>query len=96
MGSGVGSGVGSEVGSGVGLGVGSCVGVNVGTGVPAISVFVMKEGIRKYRIWLYEISSGGGSRSEVIEGMADCYAGDLEGVLHKYPSQWFNFYEFWG
>ena len=65
-------------------------------GVPAISVFVMKEGIRKYRIWLYEISSGGGSRSDVIEGMADCYAGDLEGVLHKYPSQWFNFYEFWG
>ena len=56
----------------------------------------MKEGIRKYRIWLYEISSGGESRSEIVEGMASCYAGDLEGIMRKYPSQWFNFYEFWG
>lgn len=51
--------------------------------VPMLAVFVMKEGIQRYRILVRQVSN------------AREYASELENVLHRYPAQWFNFYDFW-
>lgn len=66
-------------------------------GVPAISVFVMKVGLRKYRVHLFRPDDGlnGLESREKAEAMARAYAGNITEVLSLYPDQWFNFYEFW-
>lgn len=65
--------------------------------VPALSVFVMKAGLRKYRVHLFRPDEGleGLSVGEKAEAMAKAYAGNITEVLRLYPDQWFNFYEFW-
>jgi len=65
--------------------------------VPAVSVFVMKAGLRKYRVRLYRLDKGLedlGVREKAV-AMAKAYAGAVTEVLKVYPDQWFNFYEFW-
>ena len=52
-------------------------------GVPILAVFVMKEGMKRYRFFLERVDD------------ATQFASALESVLHRYPAQWFNFYEFW-
>ena len=66
-------------------------------GVPAISVFVMKVGLRKYRVHLFRPDEGleGLEVRKKAEAMARAYAGEITEVLRLYPDQWFNFYEFW-
>jgi len=27
--------------------------------------------------------------------LAQSFASELEGIVRRYPEQWFNFYEFW-
>jgi len=64
--------------------------------VPAIATFVMKEGTRKYRIIMKKIVPGDtGSKSGKIEAMASSYAAHLSETLRRYPTQWFNFFDFW-
>jgi predicted LPLAT superfamily acyltransferase len=65
--------------------------------IPAVSVFVMKAGLRKYRVRLYRLDKGLedlGVREKAV-AMAKAYAGAVTEVLKVYPDQWFNFYEFW-
>ena len=66
-------------------------------GVPAVSVFVMKAGLRKYRVHLFRPDEGleGLDVREKAEAMAKAYASEITEVLRLYPDQWFNFYEFW-
>ena len=66
-------------------------------GVPAVSVFVMKVGLRKYRVHLFRPDEGleGLDVREKAEAMAKAYASEITEVLRLYPDQWFNFYEFW-
>lgn len=54
--------------------------------VPMLATFVMKEGVRRYRVYV---------RSLEGEDRAQEYAGLLEETVRKYPTQWFNFYDFW-
>ena len=65
--------------------------------VPAVSVFVMKAGLRKYRVHLFRPDEGleGLDVRERAEAMAKAYAGAITEILKLYPDQWFNFYEFW-
>lgn len=65
--------------------------------VPVMSVFVMKTGLRKYRVHLFRPDDGleGLSVREKAEALAKAYAENITSVLHRYPDQWFNFYEFW-
>lgn len=65
--------------------------------VPAVSVFVMKVGLRKYRVHLFRPDEGleGLDVREKAEAMAKAYAGEVTKILRLYPDQWFNFYEFW-
>lgn len=66
--------------------------------VPMLALFVMKEGLRRYRVLVRSV----GTQSEVqmparlrAESMARDFAGLLESVTRRYPTQWFNFYDFW-
>lgn len=65
--------------------------------VPTISVFVMKVGLRKYRVRLFRPDKGleGLAPKEKAVATARAYADNISEVLRLYPSQWFNFYEFW-
>ena len=66
-------------------------------GVPAVSVFVMRTGCRKYKVLLFRLDEGleGLERNEKAERMARAYAASIDSVLALYPDQWFNFYEYW-
>ena len=66
--------------------------------VPIVAVFVMKEGVRKYRIYARQLGKtlDPDSPSRVrAEAMARDFAVQLEDVVRQYPAQWFNFYDFW-
>ena len=64
--------------------------------VGALAVFVMKEGYRTYRILVrplqYDTQSG---RSEQVVQLAQNYVAELESVLQRYPTQWYNYYDLW-
>ena len=66
-------------------------------GVPTVSVFVMKVGLRKYRVHLFRPDEGleGLDVREKAVAMARAYAGGITEILRLYPDQWFNFYEYW-
>ncbi len=64
--------------------------------LPVLPIFVMKEGVKRYSIYVYRIDSPAvGSRIEKMEKMAQEFASILESVVSKYPAQWFNYYDFW-
>ena len=56
--------------------------------VPVVCTFVMKESVHRYRIFLQPIE---GARQD----LARAFAGRMEDILHRYPYQWYNFYDFW-
>ena len=66
--------------------------------VAMVAVFVMKEGVRRYRVFARQIGEklDPALPSRVrAESMAQEFAGCLESVVRMYPTQWFNFYDFW-
>lgn len=63
--------------------------------VPIISIFVMKEATYNYTIYVNEINSSGNNRKEKIESMSKQFINNLEDIVLKYPTQWFNYYNFW-
>lgn len=66
--------------------------------VAMLAVFVMKEGPRRYQAYVRPVGEGidAGLPARVrAEAMASSFAGLLEEVVRRYPTQWFNFYDFW-
>jgi predicted LPLAT superfamily acyltransferase len=66
--------------------------------VPIFAVFVMKEKNLVYHLYVTPLeidNMDNMSKQEKISAYAQQYVVALEKVLHKYPEQWFNFYEFW-
>lgn len=64
--------------------------------VDVIAVFVMKEGMRKYRIYLREIQYDRQlSKREQMSQLAQHFAAQLEEIVRRYPTQWFNYFDFW-
>ena len=63
---------------------------------PVLSVFVMKESTKSYRIYVRRIDvPQTGSSVEKRQAIAREYVAELERVIRKYPTQWFNYYDFW-
>ncbi len=60
-----------------------------GRQVPALAVFVMKKGMKSYRIHVRRL------QGETKEALCRCFVENLENVIRQYPTQWFNFYDFW-
>ena len=64
--------------------------------VRILTVFVMKEGRRKYKVLLDLLPvPKGETKQDRIQSLADAYAARLEAVVRDYPDQWYNFYDFW-
>ena len=64
--------------------------------VDVIAVFVMKEGLRTYRIFLKEIAYDKNLRKrEQMSQLAQNFATQLEDIVRLYPTQWFNYFDFW-
>lgn len=58
-------------------------------GVPMLAFFVMKAGVKSYRIHVRRL------QGEDEEALCLCFATELEKIIKQYPTQWFNFYNFW-
>ena len=64
--------------------------------VDVIAVFVMKESLRKYHIYLREIQYDRQlSKRDQMSHLAQKFAEQLEDIVRRYPTQWFNYYDFW-
>lgn len=64
--------------------------------LPVLTVNVMKESAKRYRVYVNRLQKEGTTRGERINAYVRQYVEHLEEVLRKYPEQWFNYYEFWG
>lgn len=69
------------------------------TGAPVVFTFANRLGVRKYALmargpFTFKFESRG-TRDQNLKQWAGQYAALLEGLLHKYPLQWHNFYPYW-
>lgn len=65
-------------------------------GVEVLAVNVMKEGKRKYRIFVTPLQYDRSlPRKAQIDQLSLAYVSELEKRVGQYPLQWFNFYDFW-
>ena len=69
-------------------------------GVPITIVFAVKESKYQYHFFAKNPIVVKRTRSEAeleatIQEISDKYVFEVESLLKKYPTQWFNFYDFW-
>lgn len=65
-------------------------------GVDVLAVNVMKEGLRRYRIFVTPLPyDKTASRKEQIRELSQAYVAELEKRVRQYPLQWYNFFDFW-
>lgn len=65
--------------------------------VPVLSVQVMKEGLKRYRIIISQLPVDDSIKrhSQLATALAQTFATHLEDIVKRYPTQWYNYYEFW-
>jgi predicted LPLAT superfamily acyltransferase len=66
--------------------------------IPVLTLFVLKESLNHYHLYLNRIDNYGNdnlSVKEKIELLARNYVSELEKTLKRFPEQWYNFYKFW-
>ena len=65
-------------------------------GVEVWAAHVIKTGIKHYRIYVAPLPyDRTARRSDQIDQLAHAYVAELERILRLYPTQWYNYYEFW-
>lgn len=65
--------------------------------VPALTVMVMKDGIRSYKAYVRPIEADRTlPNRKQMAALAQSFATTLEEIVRQYPHQWYNYYEFWG
>lgn len=64
--------------------------------VPMLAVFVMKESYKTYHAYVREIQCDREAklREQMIQ-LAQSFATTLEEIVRRYPTQWFNYFDFW-
>ena len=63
---------------------------------PMLAVFVMKEGMRKYHAYVREIKCDKQANKRLqMSQLAQYFAEQLEDIVRQYPTQWFNYFDFW-
>lgn len=64
--------------------------------VPVLFVAVMKHASTSYRIIVRPISATTeGNVKERARSLAEAYVEQLEAVVRLYPTQWYNYFDFW-
>ena len=65
-------------------------------GVSVLAVFVMKEGMKKYHAYVREIQCDDkANKREQMSQLAQHFATQLEDIVRRYPTHWFNYFDFW-
>lgn len=65
-------------------------------GVDVLAVNVMKEGLKKYRIFVTPLQyDRQAPRREQTDLLCRQYVEELERRVRQYPLQWYNFFDFW-
>ncbi len=65
-------------------------------GVDVLSVNVMKDGVKRYKIYLTPLHyDKEAPRKLQIEQLCNSYVTELERIIRIYPTQWYNFFDFW-
>ncbi|VAW63141.1 hypothetical protein MNBD_GAMMA11-3045, partial [hydrothermal vent metagenome] len=50
-----------------------------------------------YHELLYDAQEETGEkREETVKRLMQSYVSSIEKILHRYPYNWFNFYDYWG
>ena len=68
-------------------------------GTPVCSALTFRTGMRKYRCFglgPFTAPSSAKDKGTRIAAMASEFAKTLDSFVRDYPTQWFNFYDFWG
>jgi len=64
--------------------------------VPVLTMFVVKERYRRYKIYIQKlVPSSLGTKEEKALLLCHEFVKSLEKTLLQYPEQWYNFYLFW-
>ncbi len=64
--------------------------------VEALAVFVMKEGMKKYHVYIFDIQCDRSvDKREQMKQLAQSFADCLENIVCRYPTQWYNYFDFW-
>jgi len=63
--------------------------------VPVAYVYSFKESATHYHFFSTEIKYFYQSQGSTMQSILEDFAQSLEGMLKRYPEQWFNYYDFW-
>lgn len=65
-------------------------------GIDVLAVNVMKESLMKYHIYITPLNYDKEAPRKVqLRQLADGYVAELEKRIRQYPTQWYNFFDFW-
>ena len=65
-------------------------------GVDALAVNVMKVAAKSYKIYITPLKyDKTADKIQQIMQLAEAYVAELERIVRLYPTQWYNYYEFW-
>lgn len=65
-------------------------------GLDVLAVNVMKVGMKKYKIFITPLEYDRQQpRKEQVRQLAEAYVAELEKRVKEYPTQWYNFFDFW-
>ena len=65
-------------------------------GLDVLAVNVMKDSLTSYKIYVTPLAyDKEASRQEQIRQLSGAYVAELEKRVRQYPTQWYNYFEFW-
>ncbi len=65
-------------------------------GLDVLAVNVMKDSLLDYKIYVTPLAyDKEASRQEQIRQLSSAYVAELEKRVRQYPTQWYNYFEFW-
>lgn len=65
-------------------------------GLDVLAVNVMKDSLTSYKIYVTPLAyDKEASRQEQIRQLSSAYVAELEKRVWQYPTQWYNYFEFW-
>ena len=65
-------------------------------GLNALVIHVIKVGTLKYKVIVTPLSyNKQASRNQQVKELSEKYAAELERIVRQYPTQWYNYFDFW-
>ncbi|HRP32866.1 MAG TPA: lipid A biosynthesis acyltransferase [Agriterribacter sp.] len=65
--------------------------------VPVCYVFAMKEGSSRYHFYSSSVKNYDYSnKTSAMQEMLNDFTANMEKMIKRYPTQWYNYYDFWG